>query len=223
MPKILSIADETGIPIIAANDAHMSDDSEGSIEARRIMRFNYFEKSETISPSDKELYMKSEAELSSTLTRILPETRVQEAIGNTVILDSCKVVFPKGEHYPKVNGGEPIDELLAEAVQKKKKAGTWNKAYQERLDHELSVIKSMGYVDYHLVVRDYCNAGRILGVVPKERRNEIPADFEEAKVWIQKEGFKDGVGIGPGRGSAAGSLVCYLLGITNIDPVKYGL
>lgn len=85
------------------------------------------------------------------------------------------------------------------------------------------MIKNMGYVDYHLVVRDFCFMGRVLGKVPKDMRDKMPDDFSKIESWVKENGFNDGEGIGPGRGSAAGSLVCYLLGITNIDPIKYNL
>ena len=87
----------------------------------------------------------------------------------------------------------------------------------------MAVIKQMGYVDYHLVVRDFCNMGRIMGVIPRSMVNHAPRNFAKVEEWIMNKGYKTGVGIGPGRGSAAGSLVCNMLGITNIDPIKYGL
>ena len=59
--------------------------------------------------------------------------------------------------------------------------------------------------------------------VPKDMRDKMPDDFSKIESWVKENGFNDGEGIGPGRGSAAGSLVCYLLGITNIDPIKYNL
>lgn len=65
---------------------------------------------------------------------------------------------------------------------------------KERLEYELSVIKSMGYVDYFLIVWDFINYARTQGIK-----------------------------VGPGRGSAAGSIVSYCLGITSIDPIKYQL
>ena len=65
--------------------------------------------------------------------------------------------------------------------------------------------------------------GRKLGVVPKEERKNIPSDFSRVDDWLAEHHYTIGEGIGPGRGSAAGSLVCYLLGITNIDPIRYHL
>lgn len=96
--------------------------------------------------------------------------------------------------------------------------------YKARLEYELGIIKNMGYTDYHLVVWEFLNYGRLLGFVPKEKISEAPLDTEELSKWIKDNGWNNpGFRIGPGRGSAVGSLVCYLLGITALDPIKYGL
>lgn len=96
--------------------------------------------------------------------------------------------------------------------------------YQERLNYEMEVIISMGYADYLLVVKDFLEYGRLLGFVPKNKIEEAPLTITELKEYIHKNGWKNGgLRIGPGRGSAVGSLVCYLLGITALDPIKYGL
>ncbi len=223
MPILVKLARETNTKIIAANDAHISVNTPNNVEARRILRFNNFKTAEESSPIDAQMYIKTRDELIRALSWMSEEVAI-EAVNATSILDRCCVVFPeKEDHYPCTNDSSSIDELIQKAVGEKKNAGEWNEDYQTRLDHELSVIKSMGYVDYHLVVRDFCNAGRILGVVPKERRHEIPKNLEDARQWIEDEGFVDGVGVGPGRGSAVGSRVWYLLGISAIDPLKYDL
>jgi DNA polymerase-3 subunit alpha len=85
-----------------------------------------------------------------------------------------------------------LDRLAKEGLQQRYPKLT--KEIEDRLNHELSVIKRMGYAGYFLIVQDFINAARKMGVV-----------------------------VGPGRGSAAGSLVSYSLGITNIDPLKYDL
>lgn len=80
---------------------------------------------------------------------------------------------------------------------------------RKRLTHEVSVIKNMGYVDYHLVVRDFCFMGRVLGKVPKDMRDKMPDDFSKIESWVKENGFNDGEGIGPGRGPRW--LTCMLL------------
>lgn len=97
-------------------------------------------------------------------------------------------------------------------------------SYKARLEYELGIIESMGFPDYLLVVKDFLEYGRLLGYVPKEKIKEAPITIAELKAYIKQNGYTNpGFRIGPGRGSAVGSLVCYLLGITNLDPIKYGL
>ncbi len=226
MPILLKLAKETNTPIIAANDAHMTLKTPECSEARRIVRFNYFKTAVTLTAADLELYIKTDEEIIESLSKIIPKEDVLRAIKATEVLDTFNVVFPQKEHYPsiKVEGrtsNEVFDELLDNAKQKKIREGLWNNVYEERLEHEKKIIKQMGYVDYHLVVRDFCNEARLLGKIPKLELDEVK--FENLEEYIKKKGYKYGLGVGPGRGSAAGSLVCYLLGITNIDPIKYNL
>lgn len=223
MPILLKLADETGTPIIAANDAHVSKNTEDSFEARRIIRYNYFNRAQVTDYADEQLYVKSDWELIDALSMVIPEERAKEAVRNTGILNECHIELPQDSHYPSVTTDQSFDELLEEAREGKIASGEWNDTYENRLRHEIKVIKEMGYVDYHMVVRDFCNEARVLGTIPKEEIENMPEDFHEAHEWIKKKGYNYGVGVGPGRGSAAGSLVCYLLGITNIDPIKYNL
>lgn len=223
MPILVRIAWETGIPLIAANDAHMTDQSEESIKARQIVRFNYFKKHQEVSEADRELYLKNDESLLQALSEVIDAEAAAEAIEHTSVLCECEVVMPEEKHYPKVQCDASFDDLLDQAREEKIKKGEWDEEHEERLKHEREIITTMGYVDYHMVVRDFCIMGRRLGVVPKNELMYMPVDFNAALRWIEEKGYRIGVGVGPGRGSAAGSLVCYLLGITNIDPVKYGL
>lgn len=223
MPKLVEISRETGIPLIAANDAHMTSNSIDCIRARQLVRFNYFNKHQDVSEADKELYLKTDEELYAALLKVVDVEAVAEAMDNLKILTECKVVFPKEEHYPKCESEKSFTEYLAEAREEKIQKGEWDEEHEERLKYEVKIIQMMGYVDYHMVVRDFCIAGRKLGVVPKWALEDMPEDYEESLKWIKSRGYNVGVGVGPGRGSAVGSLVCFLLGITNIDPIKYHL
>lgn len=99
-----------------------------------------------------------------------------------------------------------------------------DQAHKDRLAYELPIIEDMGYADYHLVVKDFLEYGRLLGYVPKNLIAEAPLTIDGLKEYIKEHGWKNqGFRIGPGRGSAVGSLVCYLLGITALDPLDYGL
>lgn len=223
MPILVKLANETNTKIIAANDAHMKDNSKESIEARRIVRYNYFERAQEVSDEDKELYIKSEDELFLALKKVIGDNNAREAIKNTDILNECNVIFPEEKHYPALDNSETLFyDLLSKRKQKMIINGEWNNIYEERLNHETNVIKNMGYIDYHMIVRDFCNAGRIFGRIPREELDNIPK-IDEIENWVNERNFLKGAGIGPGRGSAAGSLVCYMLGITNIDPIKYDL
>lgn len=225
MPLLEKIAKETGTMMIAANDAHMINNTEDEIRARELIRFNQFKRAQQSTDIDKELYLKSRQELKNMLNNILStEEMVEEALSNTTILNSCHVIFPKEKHYPKVDNGEAeFDALIEKARKEKIDDGVWDERYEKRLRYEISIIKEMGYVDYHLIVRDFCNMGRILGTIPKNEIYNIPKNYQFVEKWIKEKKFDVGIGIGPGRGSAAGSLVCYILGITNIDPIRYNL
>ncbi len=125
---------------------------------------------------------------------------VPEALTNTVeIADKCNLDLRFGEyHLPNYDppGGMGKEEYLQELCARgiKVRYGAMTPVLQERLNHELQTIKKMGFVSYFLIVWDFIHYA-------KQR----------------------GIPVGPGRGSAAGSLVSYLLGITDLDPIRYGL
>ena len=115
------------------------------------------------------------------------------------IAKRCNVDFDFGtRHLPAyaVPDGKDAFEYLRELCQSglEKRYSPVSDELQKRLDYELGVIKSMGFVDYFLIVWDFIHFAK-----------------------------NNGVMVGPGRGSAAGSIVAYSLGITTVDPIKYGL
>ena len=87
------------------------------------------------------------------------------------------------------------------------------------------LFRSMGYAGYHLIVADYLTYGRLLGYLPTaDEVEKAPFSIEELDKYITEKGYpRIGYSIGPGRGSAVGSLCCYLMGITDIDPIPYNL
>jgi len=127
-----------------------------------------------------------------------------EAISNTAaVADSIRDdqyfmdIRNRYPRYQHVDTGETswnALEYLAKELLWKKMNGQVPEVYRNRMDHELGIIKKMGFSDYLLIVRQFLEGAR-----------------------------KEDVFIGPGRGSAAGSLVSYALGITQVDPIKYGL
>ncbi len=238
MPVIAEIAKELDMPIVAANDAHMADGSSDSIRAREIMRSLRFMKSKApgqmwqeAGTADKELYIKTERELRNILSEIFDAETIERAMnGREELLAKCHLSKEEKDHYPRFSSeipGESSEECLRRKVAE---GALWRfpegmtEEYKAKVEYELDVMCSMNVADYHLIVQDYMEYARYLG---KYDFTQLPAGFEEHK--FDKEWLKEhskgmiGLGVGPGRGSAAGSRVCYLLGITDIDPEKYGL
>lgn len=204
-PSILEwapkIAKELGIKLVATNDVHY-------IKKEHSIAHNVYlsikSASEGVQNIDiynlryrsDQLYYKSTDEMFE-LFKDFPE-----AIENTVeIADKCDLTFENKIFMPEYKIPEDsksknLDEYLRELTYKglKERYETITEEIQQRADYELSVICNMKFSGYFLIVADFVNAAR-----------------------------KMGVRIGPGRGSAAGSIVAYALGITNIDPIKYGL
>lgn len=211
MPILAELAQKHHIEVVATNDVHIlrPEDAEG----RSYMRSMRFERFEEVTKSDRELYLKDDQELTDVLKQILPLPIVAEAIGNIrKICDSCRVVIPRVpdvHHYPVMRGsdGKPID--AEKMLRKKAYDGLYDKmkivpkAYLDRLEYELHTIIDMGFSNYLLIVADYIQEGKRLS--------------------REKSLYHIGYGVGPGRGSGAGSLVNYALGITALDPIQYGL
>ncbi|MBU2101349.1 DNA polymerase III subunit alpha [Patescibacteria group bacterium] len=133
--------------------------------------------------------------------KVINEAQVVEAIENTVLVaDKCNFDFElKKLHLPKYqlpDGEKDSFEYLSKLVKGKvlEKFEEETKEIQERIEHELSIVKKTGFADYFLIVQDMVN-------------------------WAKDRGIM----VGPGRGSAAGSLVSYILNITEVDPLKYDL
>lgn len=229
--RLPKIAEMLSLPIIAANDVHILDRSEDERLRRQILR-SMKDGTKWIpeQKGDEERYIKSGDEMYAALTKIMPQAEAVEAIANTVRLyDRADVQFPEGEkHYPKypTAGGMTANEALEAEIQK---GIAWrfpngmDKAHYDRLAHEIKIIEGMGYADYHLIVKDFLEYGRTLAGYPVEALEDAPLTIEEAKKKAEECGYRVGIATGPGRGSAVGSLVCYLLGITSLDPLKYDL
>lgn len=228
-PAMLEIAEELNIPLVAANDVHILTNSADDRLRRCILRSLRYGKSfEEEAPGDAELYLKDNYELAEMLVKIFPEDKVIDAINNIeVIMERCNVEFHVEQHYPKFSKTEDANEILKEEIIKgikKRFPDGLTKEQRERINYEYETIRSMGYADYHLIVKDFLEYGRLLGYIPKNKISEAPLSIEKLKHYIASNGWEnEGMLIGPGRGSAVGSLVCYVLGITDLDPMKYGL
>ena len=235
MPQILQIAQELHIPYIVTNDAHMVSNSEKEIEAREYIRsMRYPDTFYPIDEYDKELYIKTDEELSSMLLEIFDEKVIQNGFaGCKELVDKCNVTLSKENHYPvyisekkEENSADCLRRMCQEGIKERFTIDEWTEEYQTRLEYELDVIIRMGYADYHCIVADYLQYGKLIGQIDfnkyEEEYNKNPYDFNYLKELVEKTSGV-GEGIGPGRGSAAGSLVCYLIGITDINPIKYNL
>ncbi len=193
--QIMKLSGETGIPMVALNEIHY-------LNREDATAYNVLECIQTHkkigdiprTPDRLEHFVKSEEQMRQAFPYAL------EAVENTcAIADRCHVEIefnkPKLPKYP-IDNGMSSREYLEKLCAEgiKKRYKKVTKEVSERLEYELSVIDKMGFVDYFLVVWDFVNYARKKGIV-----------------------------VGDGRGSAAGSIVSYALGITNIDPIRYNL
>lgn len=209
MPTLADVARRLNLPTVACNDAHYAKRTSDDILARKILRSLRFSRWDQDSSDEAEYYIKTNEELYDALSGILGNDAALKAIqGIGDIVDQCNVEFPNELHTPKFVSDDDIDaktrlrNLAQRGISWRYPNGGWTEDHQKRMEYELGIIEKLGYSDYLCIVEDFLRYGRKLGT-----NNE--------------EGV--GLGIGPGRGSAVGSLVCYLVGITGIDPMKYGL
>ncbi|MDK2810613.1 MAG: polymerase subunit alpha [Petroclostridium sp.] len=194
--QLVKLSKETGIGLVATNDIHYisKEDAKNQDVLVCIQTGKTVDEEDRLKFETSEFYLKSAEEMVELFPFAL------EAIENTVkIAERCNVEFEFGKlHLPSYHVPDNIEpfDYLAGLCQQGLKAryGEITPEIQHKLNYELEVIKNMGYVDYFLIVWDFIKYARDHGIM-----------------------------VGPGRGSAAGSLVSYCLGITNIDPIKYNL
>lgn len=194
--ELLKVAEELKIPLVATNDVHYLRREHADIQdvLLCIQTGKSIQTPGRMKFESQEMYLKSPHEM-SLLFGELPE-----ALSNTAwIAERCQVELEFGKlHLPYFTvpeGFTPASYLREKCLAgAMQRYGHCSEAVQERLEYELQVIGQMGYDEYFLIVWDFIKYAR-------ER----------------------GIAVGPGRGSAAGSIVSYVLGITSIDPLKYGL
>ncbi len=204
-------AEKLNIELVICNEPYMIEQSE--LDIREIMVSLQTNKWKKLDKQQAEYYIKTDEELKNSLDKVLDDKSADKAFINiSRIAEKCNFTFPDEKHYPKyIENGEKVSDA-AEVLRQKVREGivnrgfnkeTFTDTYRKRVNYELDVIIKMGFADYLLIVQDFIQYGKKLA----KENNE----------------YKLGYGIGPGRGSAAGSLVCYFLGITNIDPLPYNL
>ena len=197
--KLIELSHELDIPLVATNDAHYlkREDAYNHEVLLCIQTGKRMTDEDRMRFETDELYVKSPEEMSDYFRN------VPEAIENTVkIAEKCNVEFEFG-HTILPNYEVPaeflthydyLEDLTMKGLQERYGEKSSDNEIMERAKYELSVIKKMGYVDYFLIVWDYIHYAKT---------HDIP--------------------VGPGRGSGAGSIVAYSIGITDIDPIKYNL
>lgn len=198
--KLVSISKELGIELVATNDCHYLSKEDYDfhevllcIQTKKTMNDPNRMKFPT-----NEFYIKSPEEMYNSFSNF------PEAIENTVkIADMCNLEFefgntilPEFKIEENISHLEYFTNLCNKGIEKK--YANFSEEYlnkvKTRLDYEISVIDKMGYIDYFLIVQDFVNYAK-----------------------------ENGIPVGPGRGSGAGSIAAYLVGITDIDPLKFNL
>lgn len=229
-PMVAKLAKELNLPLVATNDAHMTYNTDEELKKRQITRSLRFNEWEYMDISDRELYIKTDEELSSILLEILDKETVDKAMrGIGEIIDRCDVQIKKENHYPKFVSNIPgetasacLKRLARKGIAWRYSEDEWTKEHEERLNYELEVIEKLDVCDYLCIVEDFLRYGRLLGRIDVQNERFL-ADPYNMELLEELASGEVGLGIGPGRGSAVGSLVCYLIGITGIDPMKYNL
>lgn len=195
---LIRLSRETGVPLVATQDSHYVHSSESEYHDVLLA----VQTGNQLSDDDR-LSLKTDD-----FSILSPEVMMEkfsfcpEAIENTVkIAERCQVDLELGRillpDFPKPDGKDKdtyLRELVNNRAEERYPSEQMTKEVRERIDYELDVIQKTGFADYFLIVQDFIN-------------------------WAKARG----IAVGPGRGSAAGSIVSYILRITDIDPLKYDL
>ena len=193
---LITLANELDLQVVSTNDIHYVKQSDAEFQdiLMCIQMGKTVDDDDRMKMSTDQLYLKSEDEMRELFAYI------PEAIDNTSkIVERCNVDIEFGKlHLPKFDIPDGLTSY--EYLRKLSESGLEERypdddgTVRNRMEYELSTINSMGYVDYFLIVWDFINYARTNNIM-----------------------------VGPGRGSAAGSVVAYCLHITNVDPIRYGL
>ncbi len=197
LPQLIKIGKDAQVPLVFTNDCHYIKKDDAKTHGILLC----IQTNHTVNDQDKmefettEFYLKSEEEM----RKLLPEH--PEAFDNTeIIAEKCNLEFEFGKRklpFFDVPNGEDHYRYFKRRCYDglyKKYGSAPSKEIVDRLEYELATISRMGFVDYYLIVHDFIDYAR-----------------------------SQGIPVGPGRGSGAGSLCAYCIGITGIDPIKYNL
>ena len=194
LPKLYALAKKIGVKTVATNDVHYLD-KEDAMSQDILMCVNM---RKTYDDPDRMRFDTDEFYFKT--YEQMQQLFDEESLANSLeIMDKCNFNFEYGHYlfprYIPENGDDPKTFILKLIDEGvKKHYPVVTQELKDRIDYELSIIERMGFIEYYLIVWDYISAAR-----------------------------KMGISVGPGRGSGAGSVIAYLLGITQLDPLRFGL
>ena len=197
LPQLIRLSRETGIPMVATNDAHYLRREDSKMQSILLC----IQTGKTIRDVDRMEFQTEEFYVKSTEEMYDLFSMVPEACENTNrIAEQCNFDFVFGDtklpYFKAPDGMENqayFEKLCWEGLERRY-PGKVTQELRDRLQYEIDVVKKMGYTNYYLIVYDFINYAK---------SRDIP--------------------VGPGRGSGAGSLAAYCVGITDIDPIRYNL
>lgn len=201
-PQIIKLSKETGIPLVATQDSHYihAEDAHAHDVLLAVQTGNRLDDADRMTMRHDNFSLLSSQEVYDKF-KYLGEEEVRRAMDNTnLIAERCSLELELGKvklpSFPLPVGYTSANDYLAHLVSAGlgKRYSNVSNEIKQRLDYELSVIRQTGFASYFLIVQDFVNWAKSKGIV-----------------------------VGPGRGSAAGSLVSYLLNITDVDPLRYNL
>lgn len=195
MPYLLRLAKDTDTPIAATNDAHFLTREDSFVQKvlTCISTNTTLSEGSGISCPTEEYYIKSAEEMEALFPKAATENTVKIADRCNVEIEFGHTVLPLFKVEGWNDNDRYFDYLLHNGI-KRRYGESPSKEIADRAEYETGIIRKMGFIDYFLIVADFINYAK-----------------------------NKGIAVGPGRGSGAGSLCAYCLGITDIDPIKYDL
>lgn len=195
MPKLIKIAEEFGVELVATNDVHYLKESDAEMQdiLLCVQTGKFYDDPGRMRFEGTQFYLKDYDEMAEKFSF------VPQALENTLkIAEKCNVTIEKKPLLPpyKPDNGMTPYEFLKELMEKglKRRYKEITPEIRQRADYELEVVSKMGFVEYYLIVWDFINYAH-----------------------------EHGIPVGPGRGSGAGSIIAYAIGITQVEPLRYGL
>lgn len=196
--KLIQLSKELDIPLVATNDCHYLNEEDYYTHEVLLCigTRKTMQEEDRMSFKTNEFYVKTKEQMSEEFSYL------KEAISNTVkIANDCnvtlqfgKTILPEFKLDENITHKDFFKNLCLNGLDEKYKDTSKREEALKRMNYEIEIIEKMGYIDYFLIVQDFVNYAK-----------------------------KSGIAVGPGRGSGAGSICAYLIGITSIDPLRFNL